>query len=60
LKVRVLSGSPNRTYPEPHSVPVEQFLAMLHNSESFHGAWFERSEPAVRASMVISETKLSL
>ncbi len=25
----VLPGSPKRTHPEPHSVPIEQFLAML-------------------------------
>ena len=29
LQVRVLPGSPNRTHPEPPSIPVEQFLAML-------------------------------
>ena len=29
LKVRVLPGSPKRTHPEPPSIPVEQFLAML-------------------------------
>jgi hypothetical protein len=27
--VRVPLGAPSRTHPEPHSVPVEQFLAML-------------------------------
>jgi len=25
----ILPGSPKRTHPEPHSVPIEQFLAML-------------------------------
>jgi len=29
LEVRVLFPPPNWTHPEPHSVPVEQFLAML-------------------------------
>jgi hypothetical protein len=29
LQVRVLPGSPKRTHPEPNSVPIEQFLAML-------------------------------
>jgi hypothetical protein len=29
LKVRVLPGSPERTYPEPHQNGVEQFLEML-------------------------------
>jgi hypothetical protein len=23
-------GAPNRSHPEPQSIPVEQFLAMLH------------------------------
>jgi hypothetical protein len=29
LKVRVLPGSSQRTYPEPHQIGVEQFLEML-------------------------------
>ena len=29
LEGRVLPGSPNRTYPEPHQIGVEQFLEML-------------------------------
>ena len=28
-EAQVLPGSPNRTYPEPHSVLAEQYIAML-------------------------------
>jgi hypothetical protein len=29
LQVQILLGSPRRTHPEPHTLPVEQFLEML-------------------------------
>ena len=29
VEVRVLSGAPKRTHPEPYSLAVEQFLAMV-------------------------------
>ena len=29
LQVRILPGAPKRTHPEPHSLAVEQFLAMV-------------------------------